>query len=61
VALVDAVIAFVRTNPECRYKQLAAATGATERALHVALRVARERGAVRVEGAKIKTRYFPAS
>jgi hypothetical protein len=58
-ALVDAVVAFVRENPECRYKQLAAATGAGERALHVALRAARDRGAVRVEGAKIKTRYFP--
>lgn len=60
-ALVEAVSEFVRANSECRHKQIAAAIGAGEHALHVALRAARLRGSVRLEGERIKTRYFPVA
>lgn len=56
--LVERVIAFVREHPGCRHADLSAELGASRAVLGIALRAAKERGALRMSGEKIKARYF---
>jgi hypothetical protein len=60
-SLVEAVVAFVAAHPACRFKELEAATGASKGRLSLAIQEARTAGSIRLEGVKIKSRYFPAS
>lgn len=60
-ALIKRVVAFVTANPACRFKQVRAAVPFSESALETALKVGRERGLIRLEGVKIKARYFPVT
>lgn len=59
--LIAQVTAFVVAHPHCRFRDIRVAIPQTERALNNALRGARARGAIRLEGAKIKSRYVAAS
>jgi hypothetical protein len=56
----ELVIAFVSGHPGCRRGELAKAVDASPGALDAALRSARERAAIRMEGTRAKARYFPA-
>jgi hypothetical protein len=59
VDLAGDVIAFVRAHPGCRYAEIHAALPRTESVLRAAIVEARNRGEVRLEGSRIKSRYFP--
>lgn len=59
--LVAGLAAFVTTHPGCRNSDLEAGLGLTESKLRRVMLLARAAGAVRLEGAKIKSRYYPAA
>lgn len=59
--LVSDVAAFVAAHPECRYGEIRTAVTASDGRLDAALKEARSRGLIRLEGVKIKSRYFPAT
>ena len=59
--LVREVAAFIAAHPNCRYGEVRRAVTASEGRLDAALKEARARGLVRLEGVKIKSRYFPVT
>lgn len=56
--IAEQVVAFVQAHPGCRYGAIQDAVGATTGILQRALRDAKEHGAIRMEGTRIKARYF---
>lgn len=55
------VAAFVAAHPNCRYGEIRSGVTASEGRLDAALKEARARGLIRLEGIKIKSRYFPVT
>lgn len=60
-ALIAQVTAFVVAHPECRFRDIQQTIPQTEAKLNNALKEARARGLIRLEGVKIKSRYFPVT
>lgn len=55
----EALVTFVNTHPGCRYSEIVNAVPASSAVLKRALRDAKESGAIRMEGVRIKARYYP--
>ncbi len=55
------LIQFVNDHPGCRYGEIAQALAASESAVRRALQLAKEQGAIRMEGTRITARYFPSA
>lgn len=59
--VAERAVEFVQANPGCRYGAIQTAVGATTGILQRALRDAKERGVIRMEGTRITARYFAAA
>lgn len=57
----ERLVAFVTAHPGCRYSEIRGALGASTSILQRALRDAKARDAIRMEGSRIKARYYPTT